>query len=312
MTTNDPTYYARRHRLNTADEGATVTIPAGWTPPDDPLGLVDHRLRRALKPGDVLTNDGRGDTLPWRHDVAGCVYSSVLAYLGLDVDEDDAVAALDALPKGATLTFDEPRDFAPGAYRMGIPGNYRIAGLLHEGDGDWEARGVRVTGGDCKFWLPSSRLPALGVTAADFATSDSEEPTGDAPEVDKPEVDKPDDATGDTPPATTGCDCEYCEAVRRGGSTIGTVSVNVVPDTGDLKVTGDEPPQLDEYQLERVAALDEALRILEARRAPETSDKARSFGDVFAPTGRPMVKTGDLVTVAAFIADGTMAGGEKA
>lgn len=327
MTTNDATYYARRGRLRDASEGATVTIPDGWEPPADA-----EPKERQLVPGDRFTNDGNDDGIPWRLDDAararigfGSLWwdSETLARLGLvvdpaDDDQDDTttatgedqtaiIAALEALPTGSTLTFDEPRDFAPGAYRMGIPPNYRIAGLLHEEGGGWEVRGVRVTGGDCKFWLPSSHLPALGVTAEDFATSDA------------PEVDDPDDSTGDTPPATTGCDCEHCEAVRNGdeddrsrGTTFGTVSVKVVPDTSDLEVTGDESPRLDEYQRERVAALHEALMILEVRRSPETTDKARSFGDVFAPTGRPMVKPTDLINVAAFIADGTIPGGGQA
>lgn len=325
MTTNDATYYARRGRLRYASKGATVTIPDGWEPPADA-----EPKERQLVPGDRFTNDGSGDDVPWHLDDAARARlrfgsrwwdSETLARLGLDVDpadddQDDTttatgedqtaiIAALEALPTGSTLTFDEPRDFTPGADRAGIAGPFRITGLTRRED-KWDAPGVHTRDADwtVTFTLQSRHLPGLGVTADDF------DPATDADQ---------DDSTGDTPPATTGCDCEHCEAVRNGdedersrGTTFGTVSVKVVPDTSDLEVTGDEPPRLDEYQRERVAALHEALMILEARRAPETTDKARSIGDVFAPTGRPMVKPTDLITVAAFIADGTIPGGGQA
>ena len=322
MNTTDNT---RRLRLRAAGKGATVTIPDGWEPPADA-----EPEERQLVPGDRFTNDGRGYDVPWQLDAAararlgfGSRYWGFdrLARLGLDVDpadddQDDTttatgedqtaiIAALEALPTGSTLTFDEPRDFTPGADRAGIAGSFRITGLTRRVDG-WDAPGVHTEIPDwtANFTLSSRHLPGLGVTADDF------DPATDADQ---------DDSTGDTPPAATGCDCEHCEAVRNGdedersrGTTFGTVSVKVVPDTSDLEVTGDEPPRLDEYQRERVAALEHSLRILEARRAPETADKARSIGDVFAPTGRPMVKPADLITVAAFIADGTIPGGEQA
>lgn len=311
MTTNDATYYARRGRLRDASKGATVTIPDGWEPPADA-----EPEERQLAPGDRFTNDGSGDDVPWHlDDTADARLGRArrywgfdrLARLGLDVDpadddQDDTttatgedqtaiIAALDALPVGSTLTFDAPRDFTPGADRAGIARPFRITGLTHRED-QWDAPGVHTRNADwtVTFTLQSRHLPGLGVTADDFDTPDAG-----------------DDDPAPAPVARRGrcrCRCPYCTAIRD--------SAPRGVDWSKLSVTPPAVPALDEYQRERVAALEHSLRILEARRAPETSDKARSFGDVFAPTGRPMVKTGDLINVAAFIADGTVAGGEKA
>ena len=298
MNTTDNT---RRRRLRDASEGATVTIPDGWEPPVDA-----EPEERQLVPGDRFTNDGSGDGVPWQLDDAararlglGSRYWGFdrLARLGLDVDpadddQDDTttatgedqtaiIAALGALPVGSTLTFDEPRDFTPGADRAGIAGSFRITGLTRRVDG-WDAPGVHTEIPDwtANFTLSSRHLPGLGVTADDF----------DTPE-----------------PVLTGTQWEHIGYISEDGVTI--------PETDDEyndDETDDDEYHLDDYQRERVAALDEALRVLEARRAPETADKARSFGDMFAPTGRPMVKPADLITVAAFIADGTIPGGGQA
>lgn len=305
--TNDATYYARRGRLRAAGKGATVTIPDGW---EAPTGAeLDERQ---LAPGDRFTNDGSGDDVPWRlNDTAYARNGRAarywdawgLARLGLDVDpadddQDDTttatgedqtaiIAALGALPVGSTLTFDAPRDFTPGADRNGIDSSFRITGLTRRVDG-WDAPGVHTGNADwtVTFALQSRHLPGLGVTADDFDTPDA----------------------GDDDPAPVArrgrCRCPFCTAIRD--------SAPRGVDLSKLSVTPPAVPALDEYQRERVVALDEALRVLEARRAPETADKERSFVDVFAPTGRPMVKPADLINVAAFIADGTIPGGEQA
>lgn len=304
MNTTDNTRYLR---LRDASKGATVTIPDGWEPPAD---AEPHQ--RQLAPGDRFTNDGNDYGVPWQLDDAADARIGrvsrhwdawTLARLGLDVDpadddQDDTttatgedqtaiIAALDALPVGSTLTFDEPRDFTPGAYRAGIHSSFRITGLTRRED-EWDAPGVHTEIPDwtANFTLRSSHLPGLGVTADDFDTPDA----------------------GDDDPAPVArrgrCRCPFCTAIRD--------SAPRGVDWSKLSVTPPAVPALDEYQRERVVALDEALRILEARRAPETADKARSFGDVFAPTGRPMVKPTDLINVAAFIADGTIPGGGQA
>lgn len=100
-----------------------------------------------------------------------------------------------------------------------------------------------------------------------------------------------------------------------GPTPIGSVTVRVIPDTDGFiekiaKVAGEAADaidaagfHLDEYQRERVAALEQAVRILESRRAPSTSG-AKTFGDMFVRSGVPIVGVQDMVDVAAFIAEG--------
>ena len=391
MTTNDATYYARRGRLRDASKGATVTIPDGWEPPADA-----EPEEQQLVPGDRFTNDGSGDGVPWTLDDAararlgfGSRYWGVdrLARLGLDVDpadddQDDTttatgedqtaiIAALDALPVGSTLTFDEPRDFTPGADRAGIHNRFRITGLTRRED-EWDAPGVHTEIPDwtANVTLHSRHLPGLGVTAADFPggiTVDDDSPflrrTGrnggeTPPRITYNHVHVGNLGTskvwvghaGSTPPADGDleaagfkplgwidadgiavdpapasddpecCGCEECGKLCPGCSV--HLSTDETDDDGKAlrycacpacnPDADDDEYHLDDYQRERVAALHEALMILEVRRSPETTDKARSFGDVFAPTGRPMVKPTDLINVAAFIADGTIPGGGQA
>ncbi|HEX7352509.1 hypothetical protein [Brachybacterium sp.] len=304
MTTND--YDARLARLEDAGRGDTVTVPDGWTMPHDfDASTLDDSAPTYLRPGDVLKHDGGADSLPWNHEVHGFMYSRDLARIGLDVDQDDALAiadALEALPAGSSLTFDEPRDFADGAPRLGIGREYRVADLVKDESGSWRVGGVLAddhtkTAG---FVLYSDNLPGLGVTADDFAGSDADEPADEADEADETDDDSitadPDEDDGKT--------------------TVGHVHVRVIPDTDGFvekiaKVAGEAADaidaagfHLDEFQRERVAALEQAVRILESRRSPRTGSGGGVLSSLFAPgTSVPMVGVQDMVDIAAFIAD---------
>ena len=104
-------------------------------------------------------------------------------------------------------------------------------------------------------------------------------------------------------------------------TSIGSVTVTVTPDTAafearldTLSVQADELAariatlpetyELDEYQRERVAALEQALRVLESRR-PGRGAEAGSLAAMFGKRADvPLVGKRDLVDVAAFIANG--------
>lgn len=101
----------------------------------------------------------------------------------------------------------------------------------------------------------------------------------------------------------------------QGGEHIGHVHVRVIPDTDGFveavaKAAGEAADaidaagfHLDEYQRERVAALEQALRVLESRRDPKAGNEGALAGLFSKGTTVPAVAPRDLIDVAAFIAE---------
>lgn len=267
MTSND--YDARLARLETAKQGDTITVPDDWEKPA--AADVDLEVSSLLidtEPGDVFTHDGSDDGLPWWHDDHGHTFTTDLARLGFDVDGHAT----------ATDQIDEAID-------------------------------KRIATSDA---------------LADEDDQDGDEPIGsvsdDGIELDE---NRKNDACCGCPECARLCHgCDACEPDDdEEGGPIGSVTVEVVPDVSgfadalksslegtsvsvDVDNVTAQRPTLDEFQLERVAALEHSLRILESRRAPKASDKG-ALANLFSQgTLAPMVGKRDLIDVAAFISIG--------
>lgn len=286
---------ARLARLNAATKGDTVTVPDGWEKPDveEPRQYVADA---DLRPGDVLTNDG-DDEREWRLGRAaarragnGFWYDAAdLAELGL---EPDAVrerwAGLDAVPAGAVATLDEPTAFGDDDFTVGIGTDVRITGAKRYRDSSgrlivWMLEAEGYPG--WPFHVSTEQIDALGLTPDDFTTPDDEPIVTDTVPAGGAIAGDFSDETWGSAPADDDGDTR-------------TVTMRVVPDVSGLAL------DLGEVQRGRVAALEHALRVLEARRGKpnpviglmQTIGTAASTGEV--------VPARDLVAVAAFIADG--------
>lgn len=264
MTTTD--YDARLARLATAKEGDTVTVPENWEVPD--TATIRH-----LRPGDVLTNDGSDDTIPWETGEGLLERSALqwfssrnLARAGLDVD-------------GRATTTDQID----------------------------EAIDKRIATSDA---------------LADEDDQDGYEPIGyvsdDGIELDE---NRTNDACCGCPECARLCHgCDACEPDEEDGPKA-SVTVEVVPDVSgfadalksslegtsvwvDVDNVAAQQPTLDEFQLERVAALEHSLRILESRRGPKASGQGPIAAMVSSGNTVPMVGKRDLIDVAAFISIG--------
>lgn len=316
MTTDHTTpTEARRARLEACEADDTITVPDDWQLPDD----VQAGPPADLRPGDGFTNDGTGNfewslDRPARNRPRNLIWyrSATLAALGLEPDK--VVARWNALgdvPVGHVAYLDEPTTFPPNTYSLGIGPGITIAKAKRLGSG-WE-----LTDADgCTFRAREEQVDALGFTPDMFRTPATRTVT--AEELDAtPEADGPAD---DADTTTRGAKARAARD-REESTSIGHVHVTITPDTDafearldELSARADELaariatlPEtyvLDEYQRERVAALEQALRILESRRAAKGAEPG-SLASMFGKRAEvPMVGKRDLVDVAAFIADG--------
>lgn len=244
-------------------------------------------------------------------------------------DYDARLARLNAATRGDTVTipdgWEKPSDAL--ARRLAVrradlrPGDV----FTHDGEDElqWELeKGARARIGN-RVWYESEHLAQFGldVDATDAADEPADEPTAGTVYTVPAGTELPTDGTlpdGAVPLGRIDADGlvgDHGQDDDEDGPTpIGSVTVRVIPDTDGFveavaKAAGEAADavdaagfHLDEYQRERVAALEQALRILESRRAPDTSG-TKTFGDFFARSGVPMVGVRDVVYVAAFIAE---------
>lgn len=320
--------HARFARLDQCTADDQVVIPDGWTPPDDTSGITVGT--KNLAPGVVFAHDGGTDALPWYAREVGYVYTADLAVLGLEPESTlERWAALDALPVGAVAELSHPATFGPDDYLVGMPDGVRVAAVRLErrtvaaGVGVWRLKPVGSDG--WPYTVRTEQIDALGLTPDNFTTGD------DAPAG--PRVTVSDAVPEGTAIAGdfTADDDEHDEP-----TSIGTVTIDVVPDTtafedrikavaaevsGTLRgldeelealprpvsvITGsplsDLAGHLDEYGQERLAALELAMRVLEARRRP--SGTGTGFAGLIGSGPGKMVDVQDMIDVAAFIAIG--------
>lgn len=265
MTTTD--YDARLARLESAEKGDTVTVPDCWTmPPETPL-RADRRDFYDVRPGDVFTHDGEEDSCPWEREDGRFEWTTDLAALGFDVD-------------GRATTTDQID----------------------------EAIDKRIATSDA---------------LADEDDQDGDEPIGsvsdDGIELDE---NRTNDACCGCPECARLCHgCDACEPDDDEDGPKASVTVEVVPDVSgfadalksslegtsvsvDVDNVAAQQPTLDEFQLERVAALEHSLRILESRRGPKASGQGPIAAMVSSGNTVPMVGKRDLIDVAAFISIG--------
>lgn len=232
-----------------------------------PPPSIADRLE-GLLPGDVFTNDGDSE-VEWRLGVV------VGSRRGLSLYSDSTDLAFLGLDVDGA---DEPGSVTADGYAVG--GFMRF--------GELSGDGVALDENTDEVDEPVSC--GCGTCEAIAAASGN------------------DDETDDDGAPLRHCPCDACEPDD--DDAIGTVSVRVVPDTsGFAEALADAVPdhvkyRLDEYQRERVAAAEQALRLLESRRGPQ-GGTAGVFGNIAGTRAEvPMVGTRSLIDVAAFIADG--------
>lgn len=303
---------ARLARLTAATAGDTVTVPDDWEAPDgDQVTMTVAELLIDLEPGEVFTHNGDTDGLCWWHDRHGFAFTTDLAELGL---EPDAVrerwAGLDAVPVGAVATLDEPTAFGDDDFTVGIGTDVRITGAKRYRDSSgrlivWMLEAEGYPG--WPFHVSTEQIDALGLTPDDFTTPDDEPIVTDTvPDGGAIAGDFSDETWGSAP----------ADDDEDGDPVIGTVTVEVVPDTTGFvdavkrvareasDVVAAEGLALGEAQKERVLALEHARRVLEARRGkPRPAIGLMQTIGTTASTGE-VVPARDLIAVAAFIADG--------
>lgn len=316
MTTND--FDDRLARLTGAKKGDTVTVPDDWGLPDDDVTLgVDRELLRDIERRDVFVNDGSGDQLPWHNETHGYTWTVDLARLGLDVDAPAPAApdldALAAVPEGYEAIFAEPTRFPDGANTLGCGyGTEFVAARRAGKSGHGEALfGLRTERSVWLFEVYAEQIAALGLTADDFTAPDA---------ADEPSV----TVTGAVPYRVGGILGDFSDETWAGPADdgSGTAILDVVPDTDafrdavrkvserpaateervdepDVPVPGEPRVWLDEFQQERVAALEHAIRLLESRRNSD-GPATKLFG---VETAR-IVSARDMITVARFIVEG--------
>lgn len=165
--------------------------------------------------------------------------------------------------------------------------------LKHDGGTDsvpWE---LRTGTGGIRAFLTADKVAALGIPASAITWAkrdEDEDDVEDVPVVDDEDADEDEDCIGTkyvrVVPDTTGFMDKLNESL--GGEY---VALGVATD-----------PRLDEYQHERVAALENALRILESRRGPSGGTEGAFASLAGKKADVPMVGKRDLIDVAAFIA----------
>lgn len=238
-----------------------------------------------------------------------------------DTSYDARLARLHAATKENTVTVPdgwEPPSARPHRLRNLTAGDRftndgtGIMEWLHEGTRDWFSSG-------------SLALAGLDVDQTDEPTDDAGEyvrigdVSADGVALDPNRTNEACCGCGDCAEQCHGCDaCDPVgeETADEDKTTVGSVHVRVIPDTDGFvekiaKVAGEAADaidaagfHLDEFQRERVAALEHAVRILESRRAPQDGKGAGIFAAFTSPdTSVPMVGVQDMVDVAAFIAD---------
>lgn len=220
---------------------------------------------------------------------------------------------LKAAKEGETVTVPdgwEPPEACPVRARRVLKAGDT---LTSDGTGlmEWEHEGKR-------YWFASGALAKAGLDVDPVDEQDDDDETVGVPAGET-------EADGEPVPA---CSCGVCsppasakidpvrvtvsDAVPETAGAIlgdfgaaesfGTVSADgVALDEVDEDTADDAAGyQLDEFQSERVAALEQAVRVLESRAVTEPG-KARTFGDLMKPSAVPVR---DLIDVAAFIAIG--------
>ena len=322
--------HARFARLDQCTADDQVVIPDGWTPPDDTSGITVAVEK--LEPGVTFTHDGGTDRLPW-YGPPGYAYTADLAVLGLESESTlERWAALDAVPVGAVAELSPPATFGPDDYLVGMPDGVRVAAVRLErrtvaaGVGVWR---LKPEGSDVwMYTVRTEQIAALGLTPGNFTTGD------DAPAGPRVTV-------SDAVPEGTAIAGDFtADDDEHDGDdepkSIGTVTIDVVPDTTAFEdrikavaaavsdtlrgldeelearprpvsvITGrplsDLAGHLDEYGQERLAALELAMRVLEARRRP--SGTGTGFAGLIGSGPGKMVAVQDMIDVAAFIAIG--------
>lgn len=240
-------------------------------------------------------------------------------------DHDDRLARLKAAKTGDTVTVPdawEPPEACPRRLRGLKAGDTftsdgtGIMQWLHERTRDWFASDALALAG---LDVDQAGEPA-GETAGEYVRIG--EVSADGVALDPSRTNEECCGCADCAVQCHGCDaCDPDDDDDDDRVSVGTVHVRVIPDTDGFvekitKVAGEAADaidaagfHLDEYQRERVAALEQAVRVLESRRAPQDGKGAGIFAALTSPgTSVPMVGVQDTLEVAAFIADGTVYG----
>lgn len=318
--------------------GDRITIPDGWTLPANALARLTAGGREEVEPiapGWTLTHDGGPDSIPWGlrkpHERYANFYLADIDVEALRIPRDAAdwidtdaeaaaavIDALDALPEGAEAVLDPPRTIREGFDDCGIGHSNPIAKVVRSGRGRLEgndnaARYTIYAASGAVLGGFSEQVAGLGLTADDFrvpAPAQAFSPDADdEPRERFAHVHVAFDGTGqeqevdDDGAPLRACPDDECTCNPSEGDDLVPVETKEHQAVRDVVAT-DQRPLLDEWQLERVAALEHSLRVLESRRGPSGGQTGAFQMIAGKPHEVPMVKPRDLIDVAAFIADG--------